>query len=130
MSFTKYVAGLDVTPGLPYAPFWSAFIQLLRSTTQSSIHVSTRTTSDRFIILVENDGPSADWGATDLSTHGHAMAQVRNACESLGGSIEVEPSTGAGSRISFAFPRQSTIYEGHTAVLPRTSRPGLRRVAS
>ena len=124
MSFTKYVAGLDVTPGLPYAPFWSAFIQLLRSSSQSTIHVSTRTTSDRFIILVENDGPAADWGAPDLSAHGYAMAQVRNACESLGGSIEMESRAGEGTQITFAFPRQSTIYEGHTAVLPRPARHG------
>jgi signal transduction histidine kinase len=124
MSFTKYVAGLDVTPGLPYAPFWSAFIQLLRGSSQSSIHVSTRTTSDRFIILVDSDGPSADWGATDPSTHGHAMAQVRNACESLGGSIEIESPPGEGTRMTFAFPSQSIIYEGHTAVLPRSTRHG------
>jgi hypothetical protein len=124
MSFTKYVAGLDVTPGLPYAPFWSAFIQLLRSSTQSTIHVSTRTTSDQFIILVDSDGPTADWGATDLSTRGLAMAQVRNACESLGGSVEIEPRPGEGARMTFAFPSQSIIYEGHTAVLPRSTRHG------
>jgi hypothetical protein len=105
MSFTQYVARLDITPGPAYAPFWSAFIQVLRNTMdhearqargqspQSSIRVSTCVTSDQFTVVVEDDRPAADWAA------------VRNACESLDGSVEVESRDGGGTRISFAFPK-------------------------
>jgi hypothetical protein len=115
MSFTRYVAQLDITPGLTYAPFWSAFIQVVRETmdhearqtrgqsTQSTIRVSTSITGDRFTIIVEDDGPGADWGA------------VRNACEALGGSVETESGTEAGSRIRFAFPKDGACGEGHAA---------------
>ena len=113
MSFTQYVAHLDITPGLAHAPFWSAFTQVLRSTmeeearhprgqsTPSAIRVSTSVTSDRFTVVVENDRPGTDWDA------------VRNACESLGGSVEMKPREGEGIQISFAFPHQATAYKGH-----------------
>jgi nitrate/nitrite-specific signal transduction histidine kinase len=114
MSFTQYVAHLEITPGRAYAPFWSAFIQVLRSTmearqargqsTQSTIRVTTGVTSDRFTLTVEDDGPGADWAA------------VRTACEALGGSVEIEPRNGEGARISFAFPNQGTVSERNTAV--------------
>jgi hypothetical protein len=119
MSFSKYVADLEITPGRAYAPFWSAFIRVLRSTmdhearqargqsTQSTIRVSTRVTSDQFTLTVEDDGPGADWTA------------VRAACESLGGYVEIEPRKGANTRISFAFPQHATAtaYEDRRAAL-------------
>jgi hypothetical protein len=105
MSFTQYVAQLEVTPGRTYAPFWSAFIQVLRNrmdhqarqargqSAQSAISVSTCVTPDRFTLSVENDGTGSDWDA------------VRQVCESLGGSVEVETRAGQETRISFAFPK-------------------------
>lgn len=135
MSFTKYVAHLEITPGLAYAPFWSAFIHVLRNTmdhearqargqsTQSTIRVSTCVTSDRFTVMIE-DGPGADWGVTELSGRGEGMAAVRNACEALGGSVGIEPRKGEGTRISFAFPKHGAVYEGHTAVLRRAGEHG------
>src|SRR5262245_27153415 len=124
MSFTRYVAGLDITPGRAYAPFWSAFITLLRSTmeheakqargqsTQSSIKVSTRVSSDRFIITVEHDGSEAADAVPGI-------AATREACEALGGSVEIEPE---GSRISFAFPTGTVKSDRHTPIVPyRTS---------
>jgi hypothetical protein len=124
MSFAQYVAHLDITPGLAYAPFWSAFIQVLRNrmehqarhargqSTQSTIRVSTSVTSDRFIVIIEDGGPGADWGA------------VRNACESLGGSVEVESRKGDGPRISFAFSKHGTVHEGRTAIPWRVGKHG------
>lgn len=136
MSFTQYLAGLDITPGRAYAPFWSAFIQVVRSTmdhearqargqsTQSAVRVSTRATSDQFIVMIEDDGPSTDWAAAGLPDSDLGMSAARNACESLGGSIAIEHRKGEGTCISFAFPKQGTTYEGHSAVLPRLARQG------
>ncbi|HXT16110.1 MAG TPA: ATP-binding protein [Gemmatimonadaceae bacterium] len=154
-----------------FAPFWSAFIHVLRNTvdhgiedfdarqasgkpTQSTIGVSTRVAGDRFIVTVEDDGPGVDWdalrataqqlglasdpraqstdviflpgvssktGVTELSGRGVGMAAVRSACESLGGSVEVESRKGEGTRISFVFPNDDTVYEGHSAILRRAS---------
>ena len=121
MSFTQYVAQLDITPGLTYAPFWSAFVQVLRTTMerqageargQSSIRVSTSVTSDQFTVIVEDEGPGADWHA------------VRNACESLGGYVEVAPRAGESARISFVFPTQATA----SATAPKSHAAVPRRV--
>ena len=63
-----------------FAPFWSAFIHVLRNTVdhgiedleareasgkpaESTIRVSTRVDRDRFIVTVEDDGPGVDWDA-------------------------------------------------------------------
>lgn len=160
-----------------FAPFWSAFIHVLRNTvdhgiedlearqasgkpTQSTIRVSTSVNGDRFIVTVEDDGPGVDWdalratakelglatdprtqstdviflpgvsskhGVTELSGRGVGMAAVRAACEALGGSVEVESRKGEGTRISFVFPNDDTVYEGHTAVLRRA---GLRATSA
>ncbi len=152
-----------------FAPFWSAFIHVLRNTVdhgiedlearqasgkpdESTIRVSTRVDRDRFIVTVEDDGPGVDWDAlratarelglatdprvqstdviflpgvssktsvTELSGRGVGMAAVRNACEAVGGAVEVDSRKGQGTRISFVFPNDDTVYEGHTAVLRR-----------
>jgi chemotaxis protein histidine kinase CheA len=136
MSFTQYLAGLDITPGRAYAPFWSAFIHVVRDTmdhearqargqsTQSTIRVSTRATDDQFIVMIEDDGPGSDWQAGEPSGRDLRMVAARNACEALGGSVEIAQRKGEGIRISFAFPKQATTYEGHSAVLPRVARQG------
>jgi two-component system chemotaxis sensor kinase CheA len=155
-----------------FAPFWSAFIHVLRNTvdhgiedlearqasgkpTQSTISVSTCVDGDRFIVTVEDDGPGVDWDAlratarrlglandpriqstdviflpgvsskksvTELSGRGVGMAAVRDACAALGGSVEVESRKGQGTRISFVFHTDNTVYEGHSAVLRRANR--------
>lgn len=127
MSFTRYVAELDITPGRAHAPFWSAFIQVLRETmaheaqqargqsAQSMIRVSTSVTADRFTVTVEHDGPGPDW------------EPVRNACEALGGAVETESLEGASTRIGFAFPQQATAYKGprgYPAAVRRSGKHG------
>ena len=126
MSFTQYIAQLDITPGRTYAPFWSAFIQVLRNTmehearhvrgqtTQSSLRVSTSVTSDQLTVIIESDGPGAEWDS------------VRNACESLGGSVEVFRA-GEATRISFAFPKHEISSERQTRLLRP---PGKRRTSA
>jgi hypothetical protein len=110
MSFTQYVARLEITPGRTYAPFWSAFVHVLRNTMdheagesrgRSTIRVSTSVASDRFTVLVEDDSPGTDWDA------------VRTACESLGGSAQIELHKGEGSRVSFTFPNYNAVSQQH-----------------
>jgi chemotaxis protein histidine kinase CheA len=45
------------------------------------------------------------------------MAAVRDACEALGGKVEIRSEPGRGTRISFAFPADQAVYEGHAATL-------------
>jgi chemotaxis protein histidine kinase CheA len=45
------------------------------------------------------------------------MAAVRDACEALGGKVEIRSQAGLGTRISFAFPVDQAVYEGHAATL-------------
>ena len=113
MSFTRYVSQLEITPGLAYAPFWSAFIQVLRTAMehealrghgQSTIKVSTSVTSDRSIIMIEDGGPGANWHA------------VRTACEELGGSVRVECREDGGICLSFEFPIEATASRGQQAI--------------
>jgi two-component system chemotaxis sensor kinase CheA len=150
-----------------FAPFWSAFIHVLRNAVdhgiedrelrvrrgkpaQSLIKVSTTVDQKRFVVTVEDDGPGVDWEAlrakagqlgidaaalqsmenlaflpgvsskasvTELSGRGIGMAAVRDACEALGGSVEISSRPGIGTRVSFAFPKDRTVYEGHAATL-------------
>lgn len=150
-----------------FAPFWSAFIHVLRNAVdhgiedrelrarrgkpaQSLIKVSTSVEHKRFIVTVEDDGPGVDWEAlrakagvlginaaalenkenlaflpgvsskssvTRLSGRGIGMAAVRDACEALGGSVEIKSQPGIGTRVSFAFPKDMAVYEGHAATL-------------
>src|SRR4029077_13490792 len=61
-----------------FAPFWSAFIHVLRNAVdhgiedrqersrrgkpeQSSIRVATAMDGDRFVVTIEDDGPGVDW---------------------------------------------------------------------
>ena len=130
MSFAQYVAHLEITPGLAYAPFWLAFIQVLRSTmdqearqargqsTQSTIRVSTHVTSDRFTVVVDDQGPGTDWDA------------VRKACESRGGWVAMETRAGGGTRISFAFSKSAAPAAGAVKPSQRSySRPPSRRIS-
>jgi two-component system chemotaxis sensor kinase CheA len=150
-----------------FAPFWSAFVHVLRNAVdhgiedgdrrrssgkpqQSLIKVATTVESDRFVVTVEDDGPGVDWEAlrakagklgiapgmldkrenlvflpgvsskdkvTELSGRGVGMIAVRNACETLGGRVEVRSEPGAGTRIRFVFPKDQAIYEGHAEIL-------------
>jgi len=150
-----------------FAPFWSAFIHILRNAVdhgieareerqksgkpeQSVIRVATAIDGDRFVVTVEDDGPGVDWerlrtkaGAlgvaagtleeplklicvpgvsskdtiTELSGRGIGMGAVADACEALGGTIEVISQRGIGTRIEFAFPKDQGVYEGHASIL-------------
>ena len=139
MSFARYVAQLDITPGLAYAPFWTAFIQVLRNSmehearqvrgpstesTHPTIRVSTSVTSDTFTVVVESETPVADWEASEVPGSGAGWAEVRNACKALGGSVGMESRDGEGIRISFAFPAQATASARHTPVPRRIGKRG------
>ena len=150
-----------------YAPFWAAFIHVLRNAVdhgiedaelrtrlgkpkQALIKVATTVEADRFIVAVEDDGPGIDWDTlrvkasalgvaasvlekrenlvflpgvsskrvvTELSGRGVGLAAVRDACEALGGRVELTSRPGIGTRVRFVFPKDQTIYEGHAEVL-------------
>jgi two-component system, chemotaxis family, sensor kinase CheA len=155
--------------GERFAPFWSAFIHVLRNAVDhgiedderrrrsgkpqtSLIRVSTALDKERFVVTVEDDGPGVDWDTlrakagqlgvaasvletrenlvflpgvsakstvTELSGRGFGMVAVREACETLGGKVEVMSEPGRGTRVSFSFPKTAAIYEGHAALLRR-----------
>ena len=157
-----------------FAPFWSAFIHVLRNAVdhgiegreerersgkpvQAHIKVATRLERETFIVAVEDDGPGVDWetlreraGAlgidagrlehrenlvflpgvsskatvTEVSGRGVGMVAVRDACEALGGTVLIESERGRGTRVSFVFPRDHGIYEGHTSILRAAARGG------
>jgi signal transduction histidine kinase len=150
-----------------FAPFWSAFIHVLRNTVDhgvedqeerrksgkpdhSTITVTTAIEGDRFVVRVQDDGPGVDWdrlrakaarlgltndgsleavelmclpglslkdAVSELSGRGVGMAALADACEPLGGTIEVDSERGVGTRITFSFPKDSGVYEGHAALL-------------
>jgi two-component system chemotaxis sensor kinase CheA len=150
-----------------FAPFWSAFIHVLRNAVdhgiedreerlkggkpeQSVIRVATAMDGDRFVVTVEDDGPGVDWErlrtkaarlgvagsaleepvkliclpgvsskdtVTELSGRGMGMGAVADACEALGGTIEVKSQQGVGTRIEFSFPKDQAVYEGNAAIL-------------
>lgn len=54
---------------------------------------------------------------SELSGRGVGMGALADACAPLGGTIAVESERGVGTRISFAFPKDQGIYEGHAALL-------------
>jgi two-component system chemotaxis sensor kinase CheA len=62
-------------------------------------------------------GLSSKDTVTELSGRGMGMGAVADACEALGGTIEVKSQRGVGTRIEFAFPKDQGIYEGHAAIL-------------
>ncbi len=150
-----------------FAPFWSAFIHVLRNAVdhgiddrgererrgkppQANIKVATRIEEGNFVVVVEDDGPGVDWEAlrakagalgidpavigqrenlvflpgvstksvvTELSGRGVGMVAVRDACEALGGRVSVQSEPGQGTRVSFVFPKDKAIYEGHESIL-------------
>jgi two-component system, chemotaxis family, sensor kinase CheA len=154
-----------------YAPFWSAFIHVLRNAVdhgiddreqrerrgkphQAHIKVATRIEEGNFVVMVEDDGPGVDWEAlraradamgidaatlerrenlvflsgvstksvvTEVSGRGVGMVAVRDACEALGGRVSVESEPGQGTRVSFVFPKDKAIYEGHESILRAAS---------
>jgi two-component system chemotaxis sensor kinase CheA len=54
---------------------------------------------------------------TELSGRGMGMSAVAEACEALGGTMEVKSQWGVGTRIEFAFPKDASVYEGNAAIL-------------
>ena len=111
----------EATPD--YAAFWSAFIQVFRTrvegaSTGSTIRVTTGFIGEQWVVTVDDHRPGADWGVTELAGCNPGIAAMRSACKALDGSIEIQARNGEGTRISFAFPKHATNYEGHTAVLP------------
>ena len=57
-------------------------------------------------------GVSSKASITELSGRGVGMGAVRDACEALGGNVEVKSELGVGTRLRFAFPLDDAIYEG------------------
>jgi two-component system chemotaxis sensor kinase CheA len=72
-------------------------------------------------------GVSSKKNVTELSGRGIGMAAVRDACEALGGKVEIHSQAGLGTRISFAFPVDQAVYEGHAATLREAAK---RKVAA
>ncbi len=72
-------------------------------------------------------GLSSKKSVTELSGRGIGMAAVRDACEALGGTVEIKSRPGLGTRISFAFPADHGVYEGHAATLREAAK---RKVAA
>ncbi|MGH8237697.1 MAG: ATP-binding protein, partial [Steroidobacteraceae bacterium] len=68
-------------------------------------------------------GLSSKTSVTELSGRGVGMTAVRDACEALGGVVKVESTRGAGTRISFIFPKDRAVYEGHAALLDDEPQP-------
>src|SRR5260370_29084235 len=62
-------------------------------------------------------GVSSKDTVTELSGRSMGMGAVADACEALGGTIEVKSQWGVGTRIEFAFPKDQAVYEGHAAIL-------------
>jgi two-component system chemotaxis sensor kinase CheA len=154
-----------------FAPFWSAFIHVLRNAVdhgvedpekrrtsgkaeQAVIRVATAMNGGRFVVTIEDDGPGVDWerlrtkavelgvpasapeeplkliclpglssrpSVTELSGRGIGMSAVVNACEALGGTIDVKSWRGIGTRFEFAFPKDQSVYEGHAALQSATN---------
>jgi two-component system chemotaxis sensor kinase CheA len=69
--------------------------------------------------LVFLPGVSSKASVSDLSGRGYGMIAVREACEALGGSVQIESEAGRGTRVSFSFPKNQAVYEGHAATLRR-----------
>ena len=67
--------------------------------------------------LVFLPGVSSKASVTELSGRGVGMVAVRDACEALGGKVELTSVEGTGTRVRFVFPKDQTIYEGHAEVL-------------
>jgi HPt (histidine-containing phosphotransfer) domain-containing protein len=67
--------------------------------------------------LVFLPGVSSKRVVTELSGRGVGLVAVRDACEALGGKVELTSEPGTGTRVRFVFPKDQTIYEGHAEVL-------------
>jgi len=72
--------------------------------------------------LVFLPGVSSKRVVTELSGRGVGMVAVRDACEALGGVVELTSEPGSGTRVRFVFPKDKTIYEGHAEVLRQAAR--------
>ena len=79
--------------------------------------------------LIFLPGVSSKASVTELSGRGVGMGAVRDACKALGGTIKVESRRGVGTRISFVFPKDQAVYEGHAALFEAKarSRPPARK---
>jgi two-component system chemotaxis sensor kinase CheA len=71
--------------------------------------------------LVFLPGVSSKADVTELSGRGVGMVAVRDACEALGGTVEVASRPGAGTCVRFVFAKGQSVYEGHAEVLRQAS---------
>ncbi len=62
-------------------------------------------------------GVSTKADVSEMSGRGVGMAAIAEACESLGGTIDVASQPGKGTTVQFTFPADEAVYEGHSAVL-------------
>lgn len=62
-------------------------------------------------------GVSSKSDVSEVSGRGVGMAAIAEACEALGGTIDVSSRAGSGTTIRFTFPADEAVYEGHSAVL-------------
>ena len=71
----------------------------------------------RSVNLLFYPGLSSRDIVTELSGRGVGMAALADACEPLGGTIDVESERGLGTKVTFSFPKNPSVYEGHAALL-------------
>jgi two-component system chemotaxis sensor kinase CheA len=67
--------------------------------------------------LVFLPGVTSKASVTELSGRGVGMVAVRDACEALGGRVEIVSEAGQGTCVKFIFPKDLAVYEGHVAAL-------------
>jgi two-component system chemotaxis sensor kinase CheA len=72
--------------------------------------------------LVFLPGVSSKASVTELSGRGFGMAAVRDACVALEGAVSISSEPGVGTRVSFVFPKNQAIYDGHAATLYKPGR--------
>jgi len=62
-------------------------------------------------------GVSSKTDVSEVSGRGVGMGAVAEACQDLGGTIEVTSQAGSGTTMCFKFPVGEVVYEGHSALL-------------
>ncbi len=96
----------DDGPGVDWERLW---------TRAGELGVASSALEERELICLP--GLSSRDTVTELSGRGMGMGAVAEACQALGGTIEVRSQHGVGTRVQFAFPKDQAVYEGHAAIL-------------